>query len=98
MLDTQTVDNYRTARLGNTDALADDHELVLEGIARILREDYSVVASAKDGRRLVELVMQYLPGLVVAALSMPSMNGVEAIRRIRAISPRTKIIAATQHN
>ena len=70
--------------VGRTVVMADDHELVLEGIARILQDDIqTALACANDGRTLVELVSEHHPDFVLVDISMPSMNGVEAIRRIR---------------
>src|SRR4051794_39766601 len=78
--------------------IGDDHELVLEGIARILHDHCTLVGRANDGRALVELVEQHHPDCVLVDISMPSLNGVEAIRRIRMMSPETKVIVVTQHN
>src|SRR3982751_4440542 len=84
--------------VGRTVVIADDHQLVLEGIARILQDQYKLVACANDGRTLVELVSEHHPDFVLVDISMPSMNGVEAIRRIRSVAPETKVIVVTQHN
>ena len=99
MLETQVMDQQGvTPPLDCRVVVADDHELVLEGITRILHDHYTVVGRANDGRTLIEQVEQHHPNFVLVDISMPSLNGVEAIRRIRTIAPETKVIVVTQHN
>ncbi len=78
--------------------IADDHELVQEGISRILQEHYEIVAQVTDGRQLVEVIGTVQPDFALVDISMPGMNGVEAIRRIHPAAPGTKIVVVTQHN
>lgn len=56
-----------------------------------LEPDFDVVGVARDGAEAVEIVERELPDLVVIDVTMPVMSGLEAIQRIRAIAPRTKI-------
>ena len=77
--------------------IADDHTVVREGIRFLLevQDDVEVVGEATNGLEAVELVTQLLPDVVLMALVMPEIDGIEATRRIRAISPSTQVIVLT---
>lgn len=78
--------------------LADDHHIVRDGLRAILeREGFKVVAEASNGREAVKLAEQLRPDVAVLDLSMPELNGIDAAREIRRISPSTKTIMLTQH-
>ena len=81
-----------------TIVLADDHELVRESIASLLREvpDFEVVGQSANGRQLLELVERLHPDVAVVDVSMPELNGVEAARRLRDVS-RTRVIALSAY-
>ena len=74
--------------------LADDHSVVREGMAQVLKEeaDFEVVGQAANGQEALEEARRLLPDLVVMDVSMPVMNGIEATRRILAELPRIKIL------
>lgn len=76
--------------------IADDHALVLEGLCRILSENYDIVGTARNGREVVDLVQRLHPDLVVMDLSMPELNGIEATKRIVRCCPTVKIVFTTQ--
>ncbi len=79
--------------------IADDHAVVREGIRMILESepDFEVVGEATTGREAVDLVRRVRPHVVVMDISMPQMNGVEATREIRRISPETHVLILTMH-
>jgi DNA-binding NarL/FixJ family response regulator len=77
--------------------LADDHEIVIEGLLRVLDADFEVVGSVSDGAALVEAAGKLKPDLIIADISMPILNGIEAIRRINKSLPRTAIVVLTMH-
>jgi DNA-binding NarL/FixJ family response regulator len=77
--------------------LADDHRLVREGIRNLLEADYEVVAEAGDGRELVRAAIELRPDVIVADIGMPSLNGLEAIRKIMKRGVEAKIIFVTMH-
>lgn len=78
--------------------LADDHTVVREGLASLLRaEGFEVVGAAADGREAVRLAMDHKPDIAVLDLVMPEMNGLEAARGVIRVSPDTKVIILTMH-
>lgn len=80
--------------------LVEDHTILREGLRSLLREhdNMDVVGEAGDGRTAVRLVLSLKPDLVLMDLSMPKMNGFEAILEIKKVEPSIKIIALTVHN
>jgi DNA-binding NarL/FixJ family response regulator len=74
--------------------LADDHDLVREGLKILLdfEDDIEIVADARDGVEAVALAKQFRPDVVVMDLTMPNMNGIEATRQILASLPETKLL------
>lgn len=82
-----------------TIVLADDHELVRESIASLLREvpDFEVIGQCANGRQLLELVERLLPDVAVVDVSMPELNGVEAARRLQETSRGTRVIALSAY-
>jgi DNA-binding NarL/FixJ family response regulator len=75
--------------------LADDHTIVLDGLRRILEPEVNIVGTATDGRQLVRLIEEFKPEVAVADISMPSLNGLEALRQCRAAHLRTRFIFLT---
>jgi NarL family two-component system response regulator LiaR len=77
--------------------IADDHPLVRHGLRTFLetQDGLEVVGEASEGAEAAELVRQLLPDVVLMDLVMPGLDGVEATRRIREISPSTKVIVLT---
>ena len=77
--------------------LGDDHAIILDGLRRILEPHFDIVGSAPDGRALVAAAQELRPDVVVADISMPLLNGIEAARQIRKAHPRVKIVFLTMH-
>jgi DNA-binding NarL/FixJ family response regulator len=77
--------------------LADDHHLVAEGLRSLLEPHFDVVAIVSDGRELLAAAKTLKPDVVVLDISMPSLNGIEAARQIRAWNCPTKVIILTMH-
>lgn len=81
-------------------ALADDHQLVLDGLKALIRtqDDFEIVVEANDGRRLLQLLETVDVDLAMVDIDMPIMSGLQAIEEIKKIKPETKCIALTMHN
>jgi DNA-binding NarL/FixJ family response regulator len=77
--------------------LADDHAVVVEGLDALLRDSFELVGVVNDGRALLDAAEKLRPDVIVTDISMPLMNGVDAIRQIRARQPDAKIIVLTMH-
>ena len=79
--------------------IAEDHTILREGLRALLSSDsrFEVVAEAEDGRAAVEFCEDHLPDLLLIDLSMPRMNGLEAIKEIKKNNSEIKIIALTVH-
>ncbi len=77
--------------------LADDHTVVAEGLAALLKDEFHLLGTVRDGRALLEASERLLPDVIVTDISMPGLNGLDAIRQIRALRPQAKIIVLTMH-
>jgi len=77
--------------------LADDHQLTLAGIHRLLETSYDVIAEVNDGLALVNAAAALQPDLIVLDISMPHMNGIDAAARIRKSVPEAKLLFLTMH-
>jgi DNA-binding NarL/FixJ family response regulator len=80
--------------------LAEDQTILREGLKRILSDmsEVEVVGEAKDGLELTQRVQEWEPDLVLLDLTMPKMNGIEAIGEIKRKCPSTKVMVLTIHD
>jgi len=80
--------------------IVDDHEMVRNGAVGYLevQPDILVVAEAESGFEAVELAREHVPDVVLMDLLMPGMDGVEATRKVKEISPRSQIIILTSYH
>ena len=85
---------------GITIALVDDHSIVRQGVRALLetQADISIVGEASSGEEGVSLCAEQAPDVVLMDLVMPGMNGVEATRQIKQVSPRTQVIVLTSYH
>lgn len=85
----------RTLRL----VLADDHALVRAGIRALLEslDGVRVVAEAGDGLRALEAVRDEQPDIALLDISMPGLNGIEVVERLRESSPQVRVIVLSMH-
>ena len=79
--------------------IADDHRILREGLKALLSSDpeLEVVGEAEDGQEAIRVVEKFKPGLVLMDLSMPRMNGMDAIKESKKRSPETKVLVLTVH-
>lgn len=79
--------------------LADDHTLVRQGLRSLLERDgIQVVGDAQDGQELVRLAGKHSPDVAVIDIGMPLLNGLDAARELKRVSPKTKAILLTRHD
>ena len=77
--------------------LADDHTFVTEALASMIRDEFELVGTARDGRQLLELAKRAKPDVIVTDISMPQLNGLDASRLLRKENVQAKIIFLTMH-
>lgn len=77
--------------------LADDHKIVVEGLRGLLEPEFELVGTVGDGRALVAAAEKLRPDVIVADISMPSLNGIEAARQLRKAGSEAKIVFLTMH-
>lgn len=77
--------------------LADDHRIVAAGLQALLSVDYALVGQAQDGRSLLELARQVPADFIVADISMPGLNGIDALRQMRREGLDVPVVFLTMH-
>lgn len=80
--------------------IAEDHAILRDGLRAMLASlpDCEIIGEAEDGREAIRGVQSGKPDLVILDLSMPRMNGMEALKEIKKISPETKVLVLTIHS
>jgi len=80
--------------------VADDHQVVRTGLRTLLesKAGWQVCAEAANGREAVEKAGELHPDVAVLDIGMPLLNGVEATRQIRKVSPGTEILILSMHD
>ena len=76
--------------------IADDHPLLAEGIAGILRNEFDVIGTVHNGREVIAEAERLLPDLITLDIGMPELNGLEAARRLHKQMPHIKLVFVTQ--
>jgi DNA-binding NarL/FixJ family response regulator len=75
--------------------LADDHVIILDAFKRLLEPAYTVVGTVTDGRALLDAALKLAPDVVIADISMPRLNGLDACERLARQLPRTRVVFLT---
>ena len=80
--------------------LVDDHQVVRQGVRAFLdaMNDIEVVAEAESGEEAVRLSAEHVPDVILMDLLMPGMDGVEATRKVKDVSPRTQVVVLTSYH
>ena len=77
--------------------IADDHKIFAEGLKRLLNADFDIVGVVADGRELVAAAEKLRPDVMVVDISMPLLNGIEAVIQIKKVHPEIKVVFLTMH-
>jgi len=77
--------------------LADDHRNLLELIRVLLEPTFDVVGTVGDGESLIEAAGKLQPDVIVTDISMPKLNGIEAVNRLRESGSTSKVVFLTVH-
>ena len=77
--------------------LADDHPLVLQRVTVLLQSTFDVVGVAHDGLEMVDEAIRLSPDIIVADISMPELDGIEAAHRLREMGAKAPIVFLTIH-
>jgi DNA-binding NarL/FixJ family response regulator len=78
--------------------LADDHRIVMEGLKTLLEPEFDLVGMVEDGRALLEAAEKLRPDVIVADISMPLLNGIEAVRQLKKARGDVKVVILTMHS
>ena len=78
--------------------LGDDHPLVRQGVRRLLEgREFEIVGEGSDGLEVIELAQRLRPDIILLDLSMPTLNGIGAVRELTRVAPSAKVIILTMH-
>ena len=81
-----------------TVVLGDDHPLVRQGVRRLLEgREFEILGEGSDGLEVIELAQRLRPDIVLLDLSMPTLNGIGAVRELTRVVPSAKVIILTMH-
>ncbi len=77
--------------------LADDHRIVAEGLRGLLEPEFELVGIVEDGRAMLDAAERLRPDIIVADISMPLLNGIEAVRQLKKSHKDIKVVFLTMH-
>lgn len=78
--------------------LADDHRIVAEGLKRVLESEFDLVGMVEDGRALLAAAEELKPDVIISDISMPELNGVEALGELKQVNPDVRLVFLTMHH
>lgn len=78
--------------------LADDHRIVAEGLKRLLESEFELVGIVEDGRALLAAARELKPDVIVSDITMPELNGVEALGELKKDNPDVRVVFLTMHH
>lgn len=78
--------------------LADDHTMFAQGLESLLDEEFELLGTVGNGHDLVEAVHRLNPDVIIVDISMPGLNGFDAVRRIKENGNQSKVIFLTMHD
>jgi len=77
--------------------LADDHRMVSEGLKSLLADDFELVGAVEDGHALLAAAKKLRPDVIVADITMPKLNGIDALHLLKKHNPNVKVVFLTMH-
>jgi DNA-binding NarL/FixJ family response regulator len=77
--------------------LADDHKMFGQGLESLLRDDFDFLGRVEDGAALVDAAMQLDPDVIIVDISMPVLNGFDAVRKMKKLGCKAQVIFLTMH-
>lgn len=77
--------------------LADDHRVVVEGLKSILAVEFDVAGVVEDGRAMMVAAKALQPDVIVSDITMPNLNGIEALEELKQHNPNVRVIFLTMH-
>ena len=77
--------------------LADDHRIVAEGLRKLLEPEFELVGIVADGFALLEAAAEKKPDVIVTDISMPGLNGIEALEELKKKNPDVHVVCLTMH-
>ena len=77
--------------------LADDHKMFAQGLRGLLEDEFDLVGSVENGQALVDAAHELAPDVIVADISMPVLNGLDAVRQLKEQGVTAKVIFLTMH-
>ena len=77
--------------------LADDHRIVAEGLKGLLEEEFELAGIVEDGRAMVKAARDLRPDVIVADISMPHLNGIDALALLKRDNPEVRVVFLTMH-
>jgi len=78
--------------------LADDHVMFAQGLKSLLGDEFELLGTAENGEQLVEATLKFHPDVILVDISMPVLNGFDAVRKIKALGREARIIFLTMHD
>jgi DNA-binding NarL/FixJ family response regulator len=77
--------------------LADDHRMVSEGLKSLLADEFELVGMVEDGRAMVAAAKKLRPDVIVSDITMPHLNGIDALPRLKKDNPDIKVVFLSMH-
>lgn len=78
--------------------LADDHKLVAEGLQALLEPEFEMIGIVEDGHALLDTAKETNPDVIIADITMPSLNGIIAVEKLKESGSQAKVIFLTMHH
>lgn len=78
--------------------LADDHQIVAEGLRQLLEPEFDLVGVVGDGRALLDAASELKPDVIVTDINMPELNGLDALEELLKADPKARVVILTMYH